>query len=114
LLKQLKDLKIEVPILIHTISGLPIDMAVIPDNQEELENGNHMSVVYELPVTWDEVLCRHAAEVEGDPLELLKAQVYVCDIYTYIYICICISIYERMRRKKELSKLRIIKEKRHI
>jgi hypothetical protein len=76
LLKQLKDLKIEVPILIDTITGFPVDMAAIDENQQELENGNHMSVVYELPVTWEEVLCRHAAEAEGDPLELLKAQVF--------------------------------------
>lgn len=86
MLKQLKDLKIEVPILIDTISGLPIEMAAIPDNQEELENGNHMSVVYELPVTWEEVLCRHAAEVEGDPLELLKAQVYVHIYMIYVHM----------------------------
>jgi hypothetical protein len=82
LLKQLNQMKIEVPLVIDQRTGRPVEsedrggdgdgspLAITPVSPE-----NIISVVYELPVAWEEVLSKHILEGSYNTLEMIRAQV---------------------------------------
>ena len=90
LLKQLQQVKMEVPLLVNQQTGLVIDITTgnktrgvfesipIEDRQRQEEilllNGG-MRIVYELPVAWEEILAKHVLEADCNPVEMLRSQV---------------------------------------
>ena len=90
LLKQLQQMKMEVPLLVNQQTGLVIDITTgnktrgsyesvpVEDRQRQEEiillNGG-MRIVYELPVAWEEILAKHVLEADCNPVEMLRSQV---------------------------------------
>ena len=90
LLKQLQQVKMEVPLLVNQQTGLVIDITTgnkargvfesipVEDRQRQEEilllNGG-MRIVYELPVAWEEILAKHVLEADCNPVEMLRSQV---------------------------------------
>ena len=90
LLKQLQQVKMEVPLLVNQQTGLVIDITTgnktrgvfesipVVDRQRQEEiillNGG-MRIVYELPVAWEEILAKHVLEADCNPVEMLRSQV---------------------------------------
>jgi len=89
LAKKLSTLKVETPLVINPMTGQVKDVALC---QAAIARGamvvgpGELNVLYELPVLWEECLALHVLELEGDPVDVLKAQVLtllgVCHIFS--------------------------------
>jgi len=85
LVKRLQQLKVEVPLIINAFTGDIIFQGVGGPTQTQTQTQTQ-KVLYELPVCIEEVLALHVAELEADPVDLLRAQVLtllgVCNIFS--------------------------------
>lgn len=92
LVKRLQQLRIDLPLSICADSGLIVippqilAMANIANSAITPNRAPVHKVLYELPVTMEEVAALHVADLDADPLDLLRAQVLtllgVCNIFS--------------------------------
>lgn len=93
IVKRLQQLKIEVPLLINPLTGdikftpqAPVLVHPTRATDRPHDAPPAQKVLYELPVTLEELLAMHVADFEADPVDLLRAQVLtllgVCHIFS--------------------------------
>jgi hypothetical protein len=89
LIKNLTQMKIEIPLLLNPNTGEIPDVNVIKKQTKtfSVQPTNYQSVTYELPITWEEYVSIFTLEVENlRSLDLFQSQVAtmigVCQIFT--------------------------------